>query len=217
MEAFFKNISVYLDQPEWQRAIRSTIIPESELGDRSEAVVTWLVISTSAPGLFKRATETIMNQQYRQREEVLDELHLLLDNYERWYAEWASELQVPQDPELHNLLHDDLVLLRKVQVLTRYLSYLSLTQRFICAMEPDPASNAELEASTAASQVIRLAESLRSDSVPKLRISNALRIARSIQGTTQQWSSPEVRSSSPATIAPQIFSAWCSILDRPTG
>lgn len=87
----------------------------------------------------------------------------------------GTNLRVSQAAEIYRLLCSDDVLMQKGQGLTRYLSYLSLAQRFIFATEPGSASNAELEASRAASQVLRLAESLQSYSVPKLRMSHALR------------------------------------------
>lgn len=219
LEAFFNNIGVFLDQTQWQQALQSTITAESRLGDRSEAVVKWMMISASAPGIFKTATEVVMGQQYHRKEATLEKLRHLLLRYERWYARWASEFRDPTVVGSNNPERDDDVLLSKLQVFTRYLSYFILTQRFITAVGPDSTLHAESEASRAASQVEQLVGTLRSDSVAKLRISNALRIARSVQETTQHFSSSELGNSSnpPAMIKPQIFSAWCSLLGRPTG
>ncbi|KAF2469835.1 uncharacterized protein BDR25DRAFT_343509 [Lindgomyces ingoldianus] len=219
LEACFANVAIFFDKLEWQNALQSTVIPGSYLGDRSETVVSFWMVSACAPGLFKRATEVIMTQQHDQREEIISKLRDLLSNYSRWYTKWNHELRISEAPEEQTAFLNNPTLLQRIGTLTRFLAYLALTNRFLFAMRPDPASGAEEEATRAAARVIQLAELLGADSVPKLRMKIALRIAHSIQETAQDWSNPELQYSQGffETVEPSLFVAWCSLLGRATG
>lgn len=212
-------MGIFLNEPEWQSALRSTIIPETQFGDRSEPVVTFWMISACAPGLFKRATEVIVNQCFDQKEEIVNELAGLLDKYSKWYARWDQELTVGLDFEMQRPLFDDDASLQRAEVFTRSLAFMALTNRFLFALDPDQFSVAENEATSAASRVVQLGESVGTDSVQKLRIRVAMKIAWSILTTTQQWSERELSplAEQGGTINPQIFSAWCALLGRVTG
>lgn len=222
LEATFANVGIFLDRPDWQNALRSTIISETSFEDRSEPVVTLWMITACAPGLFQRATDIVMNQNLDQKNALESELRGLLLSYSIWNARWGSSDLTSEGvlPERRNGLFDDPSSVKRAEILVRYLAYLALIYRFLSAIQPPhSASLTEQAAMTAASQVIQLAESFRTDLVPTLRVRIALRIAWSIRNTARQWSESQQLHLSDrcGTISPSLFTAWCALLRRATG
>lgn len=222
---FYRNLTADLDQPNWQQAMQATIISTSGFDDRSKASITWLMISASAPRLFKRATDIIMCRSLEAKKEVLRALHHLSDRYEEWHFVWRADLSIPANLASNEQHENDGLFSKRVGALSRYLSYLSLTQRFIFALAPCSNIEAEFEASRAANLVVNLSGSLPVESLSHLRIRNAWKIADSIQRTTLQFLDAargregldrSDYSDNAATIGLELFVLWSSVLSRST-
>jgi hypothetical protein len=126
------------------------------------------MISARAPGLFQEVTGIVMSRRYDLRTATVNDLHLLLDVYLMWYSRWHRELHLEKCPDTQRALSNDHPLwLKRTELLTRYLSYVSLVKQFLCAFQLDPASGAEQAAVNAASSVIQLVELVGADSGPR--------------------------------------------------
>lgn len=201
----------FLSTPEWQSALDSTIIPDVPIHDRAEAVVSLWKITAFAPGIFKRVTNAVMHQNLVEKDEIVSEIHRLLDNYTDWSVQWDWVLEDEDPKAIKTGLARD-IYLRRSKVLTRYLVYLAMVNRFLIAIDPRSASYAESAAVTAAKWIVQIAEPQTVDSVPGVGMKLALLLGKSILSTTTQWSQPELQE----TIQPDVFKGWCSMIGRAT-
>jgi hypothetical protein len=80
METCFENKRIYLNRLEWKSALRSTIIPETPSGDRSEFAVSLLMATATAPSILKTATDCIMSQQRQQKQDLINGLRYLKES-----------------------------------------------------------------------------------------------------------------------------------------
>ena len=218
MEATFANVGVYLDRPEWQQALQSTIIPETRFGDRSEPAVSLWMITAVAPGLFHRATDIIMHRSPRPEEPVVHSLHKLLLNYSIWIAKWGDRF-TDDTHAMHSRLSDGVSAFEWTDIFATYLLYLALMHRFLSALQPHTLMFTEQAAVAASLRVVKLAEYFQPSGILPLRVGLALRVAGSIQHTTRQWSESRLLypPAPSRTINPEIFSNWCVLLHRSTG
>lgn len=152
-----------------------------------------------------------MHQHLNEKDTIIRELHNLLDDYTDWSVQWDWVLANDHRPKMTSGLTRD-TSLRRSKVLTRYLVYLAMTNRFLIAIDPQSASYAESAAVTAATWIVQIAEPQTVDSVPGVGMKLALLLGQSILSTTSQWSQPELLQ----TIEPEIFKGWCEMIGRTT-
>jgi hypothetical protein len=171
-----------------------------------------------APGLFKKATDIVMNRTVHSREEHTNRLRKLLLVYSTWNAKWKIEL-FAETHATQNGPPDDINTTQRLELFAIYLAYLILTHRFISALDPHVLLDSERAALAAAQRVVKLADSFQLHTVIPLRVKLALRIAGSVQSTSHQWLQPPMQHSSdpPRSITPQVFRHWCVILHRSSG
>lgn len=212
LEATFIDVDCFLSTPEWQSALESTIIPDVPIHDRSEAVVSLWKITAFAPGLFKKITNAVMHQNLVEKDAIVSELHSLLDDYTDWSVKWDWVLEDEDHSQKTTSGLARETYLRRSKLLTRYLVYLAMVNRFLIAIDPRSASYAESGAVTAAKWIVQIAEPQTADSVPGVGMKLALLLGRSILLTTAQWSEPDLLE----TIQPEIFKAWCDMIGRAT-
>ncbi|KEF63318.1 uncharacterized protein A1O9_01295 [Exophiala aquamarina CBS 119918] len=211
LEATFVDVDCFLSTPEWQSALESTIIPHVLIHDRSEAVVSLWKITSFAPVLFKKVTNAVMHRNLVEKDTIVSELHSLLDNYTDWSVKWDWVLEEEHHQNTTCGLARE-TYLRRSKVLTRYLVYLAMVNRFLIAIDPRSASYAESAAVTAAKWIAQIAEPQTVDTVPGVGMKLALLLGRSILSTTAQWSQPDLQE----TIQPEIFKSWCDMIGRAT-
>lgn len=179
--------------------------------DRSEAVVSLWKINAFCPGLFKKVTNAVVHQDLTEKSTIVGELHSLLDDFTEWSVNWDWVLAGDHHEKATSALKRDTAL-RRSKLLTRYLVFLAMTNRFLIAIDPGSASYAESAAVTAAEWIVQIAEPQTTDSVPGVGMKLALLLGRSIISTTSEWSQPDAL----PTLEPKIFKSWCGMLGRPT-
>lgn len=179
--------------------------------DRSEAVVSLWKINAFCPGLFKKVTNAVVHQDLTEKSTIVGDLHSLLDDFTEWSVNWDWVLAGDHHEKATSALKRDTAL-RRSKLLTRYLVFLAMTNRFLIAIDPSSASYAESAAVTAAEWIVQIAEPQTTDSVPGVGMKLALLLGRSIISTTSEWSQPEAL----PTLETKIFKSWCGMLGRPT-
>lgn len=212
-------MGIFLDKPGWQNALQSTIVAGPSLVDRSEAVVTFWMMTSRAPGLFQRATNIVMNKIYYERHTVVCKFHELLQEYSNWEARWAPEMRIVVFLEIQKGILNDPASTRQMEVLVMYLAYLALVNRFLSALQPHTALVTEQAAMAVVCRILRFSAFAQLNAVLTLRVRFAVNVARSVQNTTSQWTESASNQSSDVSgiIEPDIFAAWCSTLGRATG
>ncbi|KAK5035413.1 hypothetical protein LTS07_002851 [Exophiala sideris] len=215
LEATFGNIDCFLSQPKWQKALEATIVRSPRLIDRSEATVTLWMILARAPNLFRSVTKVVVQQRSHPQDELVRSLRDLIDELSKWGARWNKYLPNDSDPETRVRVSST-ESARRRHLSTRYLTFLALANRCLCAIEPASGAFAEQNAFDAASAIALSLEVPNLDTVSGLGLKLADRVAQSIQDTAADWSySMSLRTlSNSQTIDAETFSSWCVLLGK---
>ena len=179
--------------------------------DRSEAVTTMWMITACAPGLFRRATKVILQHQTTEEsDEIADDLHKMLEKYSAWRRKWEANLLSDDFP-----VADDASLAKAgPTIYPQYLAYWALANRFLLAVQPYRAREAEINAINAALRIIEFNEVRETDSVVDLCRTLSVSIAYSIKKTTLEWTMQQYNSRESDTIDPAVFLRWNTLLGR---
>jgi hypothetical protein len=112
-------------------------------------------ITACAPGLYKRATEAVLqNHVSVQDTEIVNELSALLERYVKWRENWEEGLLRDDFPNV-----DDATLAKAgPTIYPQYLAFWALTNRFLLAVQPHRAPEAENNAINAALRIVEFAE-----------------------------------------------------------
>ncbi|OAP64151.1 hypothetical protein AYL99_00123 [Fonsecaea erecta] len=219
VEATFLNQDCFLSSPAWQRALASTITYGTLLSDRAELVLTMWMMTTRAPGLFRRSTEAVLRRSHtpEQIASIADELSALIEGYSNWRGKWEAILLNGGKPVPDGTRADEVPLARTIPTIYHiFLAFWALTNRFLVAIQPAQASGAETNALNAALRIIELDQRQETDSVTDLCRTFSAGIARSIKLTTLEWATHQVVCHTSETIEPRLFLHWCSLLGRAT-
>ncbi|OAL18002.1 hypothetical protein AYO22_11158 [Fonsecaea multimorphosa] len=220
VEATFLNQDCFLSSPAWQRALRSTITYDSLLPDRSEPALTMWMMTTRAPGLFRRSTEAVLQQCHplEQITRIADELSALIEEYSKWRDEWEVTLIGRRNSGLDGNHHtEEVASTRPIPtVYAIFMAFWALTNRFLVAIEPQRAPLAEMNAVNAALSINEFDRLQETDSVTDLCRTFSASIARSIKLTTLEWTTYQGIRRSSQTIEPRIFLRWCAMMGRVT-
>ncbi|KAI1629232.1 hypothetical protein EDD37DRAFT_644991 [Exophiala viscosa] len=215
LEATFGNVDCFLSEPKWQRALEATILRCPHLIDRSEATVTLLMILARAPDLFRKVTEVVAQQRLQPQDQLVNCLRGLINALSNWADYWEKHLSNDGDSETRTGLSST-ESARGRYLLTRYLTFLALANRFLCAIEPTLGAIAERNALEAASEIAFVSQTHDLDTVSGLGLRLADKVAQSIQDSAADWSySMSLRTLSESrTINVETFSSWCALLGR---
>ncbi|OAL30887.1 hypothetical protein AYO20_08580 [Fonsecaea nubica] len=221
VETTFLNQDCFLSSPAWQRALRSTITRDGLLSDRAEPVLTMWMLTTRAPGLFRRTTAAVLEGHLpEQTTSIADELSALIEEYSKWREKWEVILlgggnSSYDDGGDHA---DEVPVARPVPtIFAIFLAFSALANRFLEAVQPCQAPLAETNAMTAAQRILEFDRLQETDSVTDLCRTFSASIARSIELTTLEWSMQQSVRRVGQTIEPRIFLSWCALLGRVTG
>ncbi|KIW30844.1 uncharacterized protein PV07_02537 [Cladophialophora immunda] len=218
VEATFLNQDCFLSSPAWQRTLRSTITYDSVLLDRSEPVLTMWMMTTRAPGLFRRSTEAVLQSHPpEQNARIADELSALIEEYSKWREKWEAILIGSGNLGNDGNHNGEVALTGPVPTIYPiFLAFWALTNRFLVAVQPQRAPVAEANAINAALRIIELDRLQETDSVTDLCRTFSASIARAIKLTTLEWSLQQGVRRTSETIEPRIFLRWCALLRRLT-
>ena len=175
-------------------------------------------ITACAPGLYKRSTEAVLHlYSPEQISELADELSVLLDRYRKWREKWEQSLLLgshsPNSDDGYAI--DDLTLATAgPTIYPQYLAFFALTNRFLLAIQPHRAPEAEINAINAALRIIEFDELRQADSVTDLCRTLSVSIAHSIKATTMEWTMQQYVTRTGLTVEPAVFLRWNSMLDR---
>jgi hypothetical protein len=214
-EATFANMELFIDRPVWQHAIQRAVSSSSRFGSRSEPAVAFWILSARVPGVFKRVTDLIMNQDlgFRPKGTIIDELEQLLEDLTSWKMVWYTYLTST------DTLQDLQTMIQCHAILRKYFADLALVYRCLCALHLDVAS--AVSALAAADAAIEIARPRGSpEPVYNLCAKAVLQIAWSIQLTSDQWLAYMRRGSDAedavCMISAELFRAWCETMGRAT-
>ncbi|OAG38114.1 hypothetical protein AYO21_07704 [Fonsecaea monophora] len=221
VETTFLNQDCFLSSPAWQRALRSTITRDSLLSDRAEPVLTMWMLTTRAPGLFRRTTAAVLEGHLpEQTTSIADELSTLIEEYSKWREKWEVIL-LGGDNSSHDESGDhadEVPVARPVPtIFAIFLAFSALANRFLVAVQPCRAPLAETNAMNAAQRILEFDRLQETDSVTDLCRTFSASIARSIELTNLEWSMQQSARRAGKTIEPRIFLSWCALLGRVTG
>ena len=167
------------------------------------------MFSTSAPGLFQKVTDIVIHRDSEEIRIVVEDLCVLLRNYNEWAAEWDAIVNNGEADRCYENHHSF-----KTAISAKYLAYFAMWNRLLAAVSPLFGPAAEQRAIRAAMKVMRVTNHRSSLSVSGLGIVLARTVAQSVLTTTSKWCDPE--SYVFGTIRSSVFSDWCVLLGRAT-
>ncbi|RDW61498.1 hypothetical protein BP5796_11390 [Coleophoma crateriformis] len=209
-EAMFNNEHCFLEQDNWREVFESVIVDDDIISDRSEIVISLLMIKSKIPGICADATTAVCGDKPPEMSAVVDlasRAQQARDSLIKWRCDYEPLLG-PLAELCKRDVDDD----KKCKVMGVYLSCMMLVNRLLSSVSaPKERLELEDEIDAIADQVLdlygRVAE-IRPQST--LFLAQTIAIAKAMQATTPLW-----RDISPdGGIERWKFEKFCEIIGR---
>lgn len=213
-EALFQGQHCFLQQKPWQRVLRSCILDTPHLSDRSEIVISLVMLKAFIPGYFKDVSYIICKPELPGIPSValtaagLRELRLDLlawyDRYQIYIRDRPSVLTGSIDYDNH------------CKVISTYLSCILITNRLLTALSVVERSDLEAHSLECTIQAFRLEEEVKySSTQTSLFLAQTVGVSTTIKMTTYDWNglnSSDDRAD--GVISRMTFETWNNICGR---
>ncbi|KAF7588823.1 hypothetical protein BBP40_005177 [Aspergillus hancockii] len=220
-EALFEGRRCFLEDAEWISTLRSTILPNHQLSDRSELAISLFECVIPIASLMQSCSILIMDLNevnMEQHQYLLRRIDTARNNLLRWYRQWGRTLPPLDADETHITCQGSLMKKTLSRWMTLFMSYqvcLMVCHRLKVALDRKQASLFEPQAQEIATSIIRL----RDRAQIHLRDSNimvSLIAARAVLTTAEEWngsySSDRAGHGTLNTIEPGKFYRWTNLM-----
>jgi hypothetical protein len=217
-ECLLNNEHCFLEQEAWQKVFVSAIKETSTITDRSEIVITLLMLKCFIPGYFADVTNIIFNTQDGQAldpSNIASQLRQLRADLLKWHGRYEAILRrTPKIPP-GSAEYDS-----HCKVFATYLSCLIISSRLLGALSGVERLELEDTAQSLAEQMFELELEVKNTSMAtSLFMAQTLGVAQATKATTEVWKGKdkaenEDQQSSNGIIARWRLERWCRLCGR---
>jgi len=208
------NERCFLEEEAWKGVFRSSIIKSSLISDRSEIVISMLILKASIPGLFVDVTdficvETDPNvQAIKETESQARQLRLDL---RKWRGDWETILTRCPDVRLDLIEYD-----KQCKDFAVYLSCVIITNRLLAAVSSSERLELEFETQCLCHEMLDLEMEVKSlSSHSSLFMAQTVGVARATIATARDWRLIDETDSNPTGLVDVWkFEKWCRLFGR---
>ena len=190
-ESLFNNEHCYLEQGAWHRVLRSAIVEDALISDRSEIVVELMILKSNIPGLFADVTTIVYSSDPDPIfiNTVIQKIHKLREGLSKWNVNYEYILSNAA-PMLPGSAEYD----RKVKVFATYLSCLIIPSRLLGALSPTERIDLEEETQIYTNQMLDLElEVNASSSAAAMFMAQTFGVAQATVMTSGAWLQGEIQ------------------------
>lgn len=218
IESLLTNTHCFLEEPPWTAVLKSCVIRDTFIDDRSEIVIDLLMKMSQVPGLFHNVTELICNNNNLDVAgpdhssgivHLTTQAYNLRESLHQWHRDFNHTLATGPPIQSGTHQYD-----KHLKLLGVFLSFTLITDRLIVALTGSP--DLEDEAQSMATQILDLetrAKLVSPDA--ELFMAQKLAVARAIQATRQDWANMDLGTQG-VMIERWRFERWCGLWGRKT-
>jgi hypothetical protein len=215
-ESLLNNERCFLAQPAWQAVFQSLIVPgPSEISDRSETVVSLLIIKSRVSALFADITAAVCSPHAydsSQANHIVSQASALRSDLLQWRSSYEHLLVQTPIPCIGTVEYN-----KRCEIISTYISCSMLANRLLTAISFNSCKSAELEGETQllAAQMLAL-ESQVKDVCPHTRLflAQAVFVAKATMATAGEWVAESCESGGEIIIEKWRFERWCWLFGR---
>lgn len=213
-ECLFNGNHCFLEQKAWQKVMISCIQDTPTLTDRSEIVMSLLMLKAFIPGKFEDVTSIICRAGQVGTPEVntiATRLRKLRSDLLAWNSRYESTFQEKAKIQSSSGEYDN-----HCKVIATYLCCMIISTRLLAALSSAERPELEKTALVLADQMFQLEEEVRDVSVQTtLFLAQTLGVSHSIKMTTHDWDGlGEHNDRSDGVIARSTFERWNQVCGR---
>jgi hypothetical protein len=221
-EALLKNERCFLELNAWQDVSRSMIINSDSITERSEIVVSLMMLMSRLPGIFKDVTDFICNYSDPDQRKIAIlayQAHSLRQKFKKWRSQYDPVLSRLTDVGPGDSLYD------KLSKITCFFFGCSIMcNRLIVALYPSVGSEIELESVEYATKILGFEKGARSLGVApqvSLFLAQRVRVAQATLNTRMEWWETIKTDGAPYENEVRMverwkFERWCRLFGRQT-
>jgi len=221
-EALINNERCFLEQEAWESVFRSIVVDNnSVISERSEIVISLLILKSRIPGMAKDVTEVVCNQWDENTPDInalVSKAQKLRADLLNWQRDYEDYLSLLPEPKPGSVEHDE-----RCKVIAIYFSCIMIISRLLGAIVPSRRVELEKHTQSYAQQTLDLEREVKAiGSQASFFMAQTAGIARATKATTQDWletSKVEVemeehRGSRGAIIEARKFERWNKLMGR---
>lgn len=186
------------------------IEPDALITDRSEIVVSLIMLKSFLPGAFVDVTTVICNNRDHDPEylaNLIVRVRRLRDDISEWNTRYMQILsRCDLEPGSSN--HDS-----HCKVFSHYLSSIMIVQRMLACISPTERKQIARETETLADQMLELKHEAAS-SPTNVFMALTLAVSRTVSVTAEDWNGSDDAEDSTGLIAKKKLVRWCNMLGR---
>lgn len=215
-ESLLSNEKRFLAQPAWQAVFKSLVVPgPSEISDRSETVVSLLILKSRVSALFANITTPICNPHAHDSSHlnllVLQASALRADLLQ-WRSSHEHLLTYTPVPYVSTMEYN-----KRCEILSTYVSCSMIINRLLTAicLNSPKSTGLEDETQLLAAQMLELERQVK-DVCPhtKLFFAQTLFVAKATIVTAGDWVAESSGSGDGTVIEKWKFERWCGLFGR---
>jgi hypothetical protein len=185
-EALLTNERCFLEQDAWKDVMRSVIVDDTLISDRSQIVIELMILKSNIPGFFVDITNILLSENepdYVHINAVACKIHQLRVDLLKWHSDYESVLSSAQPIYPGSAEYD-----RRCKVFATYLSCVIISSRLLGAISPTERVELEEETQVLAGQMLDLEIEVKStSSAACLFMAQTLGVAQATIGTSGDW------------------------------
>ena len=214
IESIFGSKSCFLEEPRWQRALRSTVIDCDDYQERSLAFVQLNALSARIPNAFQTVTRIVHTKLGVKTSCISKSLDKLHTDFRVWAKEWRDLLELTcRNESIDNVTrHHALMQLLHYYMLSIIVCRLRIT---IC---PVSSMKIEDEAVSSCIGILSLRRALmRCQPYGRSNDSIYTQVGAATHATTPAWKYAIQNTSSDRVVDIETFDDWCRLIGRSSG
>jgi len=185
-ECLFNGYQCFLAQKAWKSVMRSVIVEDALISDRSNIVIELMVLKSNIPGFFVDINNTILSERqpdYAHINHIARKIYQLRVDLLKWHESYEFLLRCAPEMYPGSAEYD-----RRCKVFATYLSCVIIASRLLGCISPKERVELEEEAQMLAHQMLDLELEVKStNSAACLFMAQTLGVAQSVIGTSQDW------------------------------
>jgi len=214
-EALLNNERCFLEQDMWKSVFRSVVVEGSLVSDRSEIVVSLLILKSHIPGTFVDVTSIVSHENHDPA--YIFRMILFIQQLRSDLLDWHDDYQsiLKQAPKI---LPGTMEYDRQCKVVATYLSCIILVNRLLAAMNSPQRVKLELETRAYINQMLDMeSEAQSTKSAACLFMAQTAGVAKATIAVTKDWLEEPQDGENKGLVEKWKFDKWCRTMGRSIG
>jgi hypothetical protein len=189
-EALLNNERCFLEQDAWRAVLRSVILDDELIADRSEIVIELMILKSNIPGFFVDVTNIIYHHDPDRTHinAIACKIHQLRVDLLKWHSNYEFSLSCAPAIYPGSAEYD-----RRCKVFATYLSCLIISSRLLGAISPTERVELEEETQVLAGRMLDLEIEVKStSSAACMFMAQTLGVSQATIATSEDWLHGEI-------------------------